>query len=757
MTISFGVALCVAYVLGLLLSPSLGTFPLGHWALPGGCFGGLGLLGWAAIAPRRWHLGLGRRQWAALAGVMVAATLYMAVRAPAPGAQDISHYVARAQAIAPTHVVVGTVMDEPSLNRDLKGRFGVAVRQLQVRDATGAVTFQIPVRGRVYVTAPLLQVTGLHRGQSILAQGRLYLPQAAMNPNGFDFQAFLTQRGIFTGLAAESLRFPEAPPWGLWRLRQRIVKALVRGLGSPLGQLVSAMCLGRRAVDLPTPIQDLFARVGLAHTVAASGFHISLLLGTVLALVRSRSVRLQVAVGAAVLIGYVALTGLQVSVLRAALMGAATLVGLLSDRRVMPRGALIAVVTLMLLINPNWLWDLGFQLSVTATWGLIVTASAITHRLSWLPVTVASLIAVPLAATLWTLPLSLYHFNVLSGLSVVLNAITTPLVSMITLGGIGSSVLALLSPTVGTLAAKLLYLPTQGLLWLAETSSTLPGSAIAIGQITLSQLIALYAILLVSLLKLRWTALKPVLGALFLALILMPLGWQLLTQDQVTVLAAGDELIWVRQDHGHTTLVNSGDEKTAFYTVAPFLKQAGINQVETAIALPFTEDYIAGWQTLLWQTPTADLYRQDVDFPGLAAIDHTHLLTPGQSQPLHHMTAQLLGTQHPILRLTTGAQSWLLLPPLSLELQDYLANAGSGLASSVLVWPGGEISAKLLAVVQPQTAIAYGQGSESVERQLQQAHIQTYVTQRDGAVTWHPHRGFHGFLTTKHRNVMPWG
>lgn len=759
MPLPIGIAVCLAYIVGLLLSPVAGKLQIGGFSVPW-----MGLIGWvlvivfAAIAPYRFKLNFRAHHWCWLGIVFAWATLYMAIRQPTATPQDISHLVSRVQAIAPTHIITGKVVDEPSLNRDLKGRFPIIVTQLQAEEIDGQLTFDTPTMGKVYVTAPLLQITGLHKGQWIKAKGQLYLPQSAMNPNGFDFQAYLSQQGIFAGFVAEELRFSEAREWGLWHVRQRIVRAQVRALGSPLGQLVSAMALGRKAVDLPFDIQDLFSRVGLAHTIAASGFHVSLLLGSVLALVRSRSAKVQLVSGLTVLGLYVTLTGLQASVVRAALMGVAMLIGLVLERRVKPLATLLLAVTLMLIINPNWLWNIGFQLSVVATLGLIVAVPGITRKLDWLPPSLSSLVAVPIAATLWTLPLTLYHFNVISGLSIGLNAIATPLVTLISLGGITSSALALLSPTVGSWAAQLLYFPVHGLLWLARTSSQLPGSAITIGQINLWQLIGLYGILTLSTGLIALKRLQPLLPIAFLALIWVPIGWQVWAQSQITVLAAGDELVWLFQNHGRATLVNSGSEKTAFYTVQPFLKQAGVNRLERAIALPFEPDYPAGWQTLLRAAPSPTLYANGTVAPLANLKGNYYPLQIGQTHRLQDITLQLLGTENPILRLTTAQTSWLLLPELSIDLQTYLASAGTVLQSQVLVWNGDELSAALLAAVQPEVVVCYGRTlSEALERQLQQANIQVFWTMREGAVIWQSRTGFHSYLATKHRSSLPWG
>ncbi|MGD1908084.1 MAG: ComEC/Rec2 family competence protein [Leptolyngbyaceae cyanobacterium] len=751
-----GIVLCLAYGLGLLVSGvSLGAVVLGSITVPVVTMPLLAIaLTLSLWAPRRWPWGPTARTWLLAGLVAIAATFYITWRTPAPGVNDLSQFIDRAQAIGPSHVLTGQVISEPRLNRRLKGRFLLQVNTLQVKDAEGEITFEIPVAGKAYVTAPILQITGLHRGQRLQATGWLYSPKPALNPNSFDFQAYLLKRGAFSGLVAQELDASSSTGWGLWAIRQRIVKAHVRGLGSPAGQVVSAMALGRRAVDLPFDIQAVFTQVGLAHTVAASGFHVSLLLGVVLALVGSRSPQLKLGVGLATLLIYLGLTGLQPSVLRAALMGSAALIGTASDRQVKPLGALLVAVTVLLLLNPLWIWDIGFQLSAAATFGLIVTVPPLMARLTALPITVATLLAVPLAATLWTLPLVLYHFNTFSVVSVGLSAVTTPLVMVTSLGGIVSGEIALISPAFGSAMASLLTYPVQLLMALAEGSSHLPGSGLAVGQLALWQVLGLYGLMV-----LAWQ--HPVgqqrtgLIALILGVILaVPLGVQAMAQDRITVLAAGGELVWVWQDHGETTLYNSGDRDTAFYTVQPFLRQAGVNRLAGAIAPALPADYPQGWETLAQDTSIATLYSQSESPPIADFKGNYRQLQVGQSTVAGALTVQPLGTDNPIMRLTTSSQSWLLLPPLDLLLQDYLAaGATTVLPSSVLVWDGGELSADLIAAVQPTAAICYGRLLPFVERQLRRQGITVYWTERDGAVAWQARTGFQAYRNQSHRGA----
>ncbi|MFM6409550.1 MAG: ComEC/Rec2 family competence protein, partial [Microcystis sp.] len=201
-----------------------------------------------------------------------------------------------------------------------------------------------------------------------------------------------------------------------------------QGLGQEKGTLLSSITLGRQAVNLPAKITDLFIKTGLAHILAASGFHVSILLGFVLTITRNLSPKKQFTIAVTILIIYGTLTGLQPSVLRAILMGIGALIGLLYNRQVNSLGSLLLAATILLLWQPLWIWDLGFQLSFLATLGLIITVPLLKNKIDYFPNLIAEHIAISLAATLWTMPLLMFTFNSIALYNIPINIITTPLI-----------------------------------------------------------------------------------------------------------------------------------------------------------------------------------------------------------------------------------------------------------------------------------------------------------------------------------------
>ncbi|MDY6783988.1 MAG: ComEC/Rec2 family competence protein [Cyanobacteriota bacterium] len=722
---------CLAYIIGLLSTGFLGFASTpGTWQT-----GGLLALGWvvgSAIAgiavPRFWRTGPRFPLWLVAGGVAIGAIAYLQFRTPQPSPTDPSRLVPQ----LPEEVTVrGTIIGMPTLNRSSKLRFLLAAEQVNEQ----------AVSGKIYTTLPLLQGTGLVPGVAIALRGKLYQPQPPTHPGAFDFQSFLARQGVFSGLSGTLIEPPLKTPWGWWKLRRRIVRAQVRGSGSPIGQLVSSMVLGRRAVDLPFDLQDSFRQAGLSHVLAASGFHVSLLLGVLLALTRKLGARTRLGVGLVTLLAYIGLTGVQPSVMRAALMGAGVLAALSAERKVKPLGLLLLAAVVLLVVNPLWIWDLGFQLSFLATLGLIVTVPPLVKRLDWLPPAIATLMAVPLAASVWTLPLLIYVFNTIATYSLVVNVIATPLISLISLGGMISAAVALVFPPAGSAIAWLLYYPARVLLAIVQFFTQLPGSARAVGTISLGQLLVLYGLIalvwLVPWMQRRW-GLAAFAAVLFVA---VPVAYKHSTQFQVTILPAQPAPAIVIQDRGKVTAIATPDEETARYVLLPFLRNQGLNAIDLAVSTENTQgggwgEVFANLRVKVFLGSSQPQKRQSED---IKRIQYEPFQI-GQGLKLGSTVVRVLSQEPPALQIQIQDRDWLLVGANTStpEARDRFLQTLSQQQFDVLLWSGATLGSEALDMIEPKVAIA---PSFTLPPQSQ-PQAQLYAIERDGTVQWTPQRGW---------------
>ncbi|MEN9218516.1 MAG: ComEC/Rec2 family competence protein [Gloeomargarita sp. DG_2_bins_126] len=735
------VVLAAAWVLGLLAA----QMPVGiggiSWGVLAVAAGGV-LLAIAALRiPALRRLGLGWWVWLVAAGIALLAGFYLQWRTPQPGPQDISRKAPEFDV-----VVTGKALDLPRLNSSGKRRFFLEAEQIELGEAPYTRTER--VTGNLYVTVPPEQAEGVTPGRQVSVKGALYLPVTAAFRGGFDFKNYLAQNHTFAGMRGEEVYFADPTgtgTWGFWQLRQRIVEVHRQALGAERGPLVSAMVVGARVVDLDANLRTAFTRAGLAHTIAASGFHVSLLLGTVLALTNRFGLRTQMVAGLAALGLFVMLAGFEAGVARAALMGAVGLWGLVQTGegdvtgKRQPLHLLLLVAAVLLLYNPTWIGNLGFQFSFLATLGLMLLATPIAQSLTFLPPALAELIAVPTAAYLWTLPLQLYSFGLINTYTILLNAVAAPLIVVLTLGGMVTAGIGLIQFQAGVWVAKLLAYPLALLLGLVHWTNQLPFNSLAAGKITAGQMVLIYVLLGLVCSGWDWWRRRWPWVALFgIATVLVPLLYGHATRLQLTALDTGRIPVLVLESRGQVGVINAGDERTVKFTLLPFLQLQGVNRIDVGVAWPGVPNQ--GWQALNAVMPVQRLYG---DVPDMNKV------TP---QPLHGLQSVTLGqimltvtaNEPPLLRITAGKETLVWLPESSFEQQDALVQQGVSPAQ-VLWWSGGSLGNRFLQTLQPYGAIASNFRVKKGDMgRLERLKIPTFVTGQAGAVQWRPGRGFSG-------------
>ncbi|MEY2984103.1 MAG: ComE, partial [Cyanobacteriota bacterium] len=311
---------CLSFIVGLLLS-GLAWQPMGTPA-------GLGTLILTilvtAIAviflPKVWRRGPTPPQWLLLGLVVLLASGYGFWRLPHPSANDVSRLLDVSRRDSQTIVAIGTLIRGGNQNAQGRQQFWLAVEQVQ---RPPEKQFR-PSRGNVYLTLPPTNPPW-QLCQQIRVTGQLYRPMVAKNPGSFNFADYLARQGIFAGISSKEAVLSKNQFCGLTPIRDRIVQTQIAwlptdGKGQWPGLLLASIVLGQKAVNLPVELRDLFNQVGLSHFLAASGYQVSLLVGTVLAFGLRFSKTLAITLGLGTLLFYLGLTGLEPSVIRAGLM-----------------------------------------------------------------------------------------------------------------------------------------------------------------------------------------------------------------------------------------------------------------------------------------------------------------------------------------------------------------------------------------------------------------------------------------------------
>lgn len=242
------------------------------------------------------------------------------------------------------------------------------------------------------------------------------------------------------GVVAAARWDERSPPTGLLAVAEAIrhrVRSVVSRAPAPGGPLLAGFLLGDTSAVDPVVTEDLRA-AGLSHYVAVSGSNVALFLvgWWIVTLPLAVRPRLRWAVGWAGLVLFATVTRWEPSVVRASAMSALALGSRRAGIVVSGRGLLGAAVGGALLVAPSLAHDLGFQLSVAATAGLLAGA----RRRGAGP---ARALRATVAAQLAVAPLLLATVGEVPLAGPIANLLAAPLVSVATVVGAIASVAGL--------------------------------------------------------------------------------------------------------------------------------------------------------------------------------------------------------------------------------------------------------------------------------------------------------------------------
>ncbi|MGY8778257.1 MAG: DNA internalization-related competence protein ComEC/Rec2 [Longimicrobiales bacterium] len=226
--------------------------------------------------------------------------------------------------------------------------------------------------------------------------------------------------------------------WIRVRWRDRMV-GKIHDLYGPHAPLVSALVLARRE-GLPSEVRDGFAAAGIAHLLAISGFHVGIIAGFFIALLRSARVTRPVSVRIATCgtWAYVALIGFPDAACRAALIMTLIVAARGLGHPPSRWGPLAAAAVILLLHDPMRLSGAGFQLSFAGAAGLVAWSRPTREALerhpwrAWVraPVSLVKAVSAGVAATVATLPVVAWHFEDVSLVGIPMTLVSTPLIAM---------------------------------------------------------------------------------------------------------------------------------------------------------------------------------------------------------------------------------------------------------------------------------------------------------------------------------------
>lgn len=347
----------------------------------------------------------------------------------------------------------------------------------------------------------------------ILVDGDFQKIAPAQNPFGFDYHSYMARKGVYYTSYIPSYN------WTLLVRNQSVtimsiahqVQTKFSDLFSQYGlqgdeySIITAILLGNDDTMDPQ-IKSNYAAAGVSHILCVSGMHVGIIFMILNFLLKPLDYSRRLSVAKSVLLllaiwSYACITGLSPSVKRAATMFTFVTLGSLLHRHTTIYHSLFASLFILLLINPLLIFEIGFEMSYLAVFGIVIFQSRLASVYS--PKTKIGtyfwgLVSVSIAAQLATFPLSIYYFGLFPNYFLLANMSVISLSFVVVVTGVALLAVSFVPP-LATAVGWLLSREIKLMNWLIMSIATLPFSTTDQIPINFIQVLLLYAIIFVAL------------------------------------------------------------------------------------------------------------------------------------------------------------------------------------------------------------------------------------------------------------------
>lgn len=453
-------------------------------------------------------------------------------------------------------------------------------------------------------------------GATVLVMGKMTAFSAATNPGEFDQKKYYLLQGYcgkvtvteIVSVSEEYDGFRE----GLYRFRCYLSSVLDAALNERDASVMRAMLLGEK-LQMDRDIKKLYQTNGIAHILAISGLHISMIGVGLYQLFKRLALPLYVSGGLAMLgmTVYAVMTGGSASTVRAVVMFGFMVVAACVRRSYDLPTALSVAALCTTISEPYVLYQTGFWMSYMAVFGVAVLYPALMDgieikdkRLRILCNAAIGGLCVNLA-TLPVLLLSYYEYPVYS---IFLNLLVIPLMSVLLPAGIFTVIAGCIFLPLGKAVGIVVHVILCVYEWLCSAAMNLPDRSWIVGAPGILKIIMFYGILILIALsgkkigrkKLR--RMKAYVRFLLVAVVVLMMGLRAEEGLCITILDVGQgDGICIRAE-GITCMIDGGSSSKsnlAEYQIMPFLKHEGINEIDYWLITHPDQDHCSGYREMM--------------------------------------------------------------------------------------------------------------------------------------------------------------
>ena len=408
----------------------------------------------------------------------------------------------------------------------------------------------------------------INLGDKVKIKGTLKLPSKNTVPNLFNYRKYLNNNNIYYILTASEITKIKNNTKILTHYKNKLQKYINR---KKAHTYLNIFILSNKN-DLDKEVLNSYQVNGLSHLFSISGMHITLLLGTILKLLDKVSYNryYKYILLIIILIIYMYLTDFTPSILRSGIMFILLTLNKLFNFKIKTKNIIMLTFIIIVLINPYYIYNLGFQLSYLISFYLIIFAHIINKHKNYFK----KLFITSLISFLVSFPIIISNYYQVNLLSILINLLFVPIISYIVL----------------PLAFITLILPTDSLLIL--TMDILEGISLSLTNInylllelpkpSIYLIIIYYAI--ITLLLINKKCFISLLTTIFIHKISINFNpnMEILFLD----VSQGDSILLHYPHNKYNILIDTGGNynyEISKNIIIPYLKSKGINKIDYLI------------------------------------------------------------------------------------------------------------------------------------------------------------------------------
>ncbi len=525
------------------------------------------------------------------------------------------------------------VLTIPSNSKPDKTNFFAKVTQITAENIDKK---HINAASNIIINDKTEKIKKIKIGDTLELEGRIKTPNPAQNPSQFDYSKYLQYKKIFSSvyvnteweIKSQAQNLTGKALRNLNDIRTKIINIHAKNIDSPMLEILGGIIFGDDAVNPDENIKTAFINSGIFHILAASGMNVTLIFGIWFFFAQrfKFNYKFSLLTGMALIIFYTCMTGFGPPIIRASLMLILILTGKLIDRTTPTLALLFIVALLMLIYNPLMIFDIGFQLSFTVTFALILSSPLFVFNFKYKPVNyILGASMIPVAAQFYAAPLQMYYFNTFSLYSVFANIAIIPVLSIVSFIGFISSILALIPYIANKICFAADFILNPMLVYITKVAnffSNLPYSIILVPKPSILQLILYFSIIISITCIIRFKLFSKKLYLILSILVIFFISTLIkIPQNdfQMMFFSVGNaDAILLKSPKNEYFLIDTGKlnylslNSQAKFIIIKYLRDKGIKNINSLIISHFDSDHAGGSIDILKNIKTDNVYFTDI-------------------------------------------------------------------------------------------------------------------------------------------------